>query len=276
MVGTDDDKKVYFSRGNLQYQASTNTWRFAEHQFDFVGKDNEKASATYDGWIDLLGWGTSGYNHGAVCYQPWSFSQDKADYKAYGDARKNLYDGEGDDKGMADWGYANPISNGGNQAKLWRTLTGKDDGEWYYLFYTRENHASLWAQAMIGQCDTRGLIILPDEWNWAENTQLSNLQSKWKSGKNSVPWKVKYTYSEWAVLEAAGAVFLPVVYRRSGPNVWDDSESHYIGYYWSSSWGSFDENAYHINFNNFVNGINANNNTRRDDGFGVRLVRNAN
>lgn len=27
-------KKVYFSHGNLQYQASTNTWRFAENQWD--------------------------------------------------------------------------------------------------------------------------------------------------------------------------------------------------------------------------------------------------
>ena len=25
-------KKVYFSKGNLQYQASTDTWRFAENQ----------------------------------------------------------------------------------------------------------------------------------------------------------------------------------------------------------------------------------------------------
>ena len=30
-------RKVYFSRGNLQYQASTNTWRFAENQWDYVG-----------------------------------------------------------------------------------------------------------------------------------------------------------------------------------------------------------------------------------------------
>lgn len=29
--------QVYFSQGNLQYQASTNTWRFAENQWDFVG-----------------------------------------------------------------------------------------------------------------------------------------------------------------------------------------------------------------------------------------------
>lgn len=26
------DKQVYFSKGDLQYQASTDTWRFAENQ----------------------------------------------------------------------------------------------------------------------------------------------------------------------------------------------------------------------------------------------------
>ena len=31
-------EKVVFSQGNLQYQASTNTWRFAEHQYDYIGK----------------------------------------------------------------------------------------------------------------------------------------------------------------------------------------------------------------------------------------------
>lgn len=30
-------QQVYFSQGNLQYQASTNTWRFAENQWDYVG-----------------------------------------------------------------------------------------------------------------------------------------------------------------------------------------------------------------------------------------------
>ncbi|MBR7035054.1 MAG: hypothetical protein IKI25_04755, partial [Bacteroidales bacterium] len=58
------DKKVYFSQGNLQYQASTGTWRFAEHQYDIIGDgdDNANISSTNSGWIDLFGWGTSGYN----------------------------------------------------------------------------------------------------------------------------------------------------------------------------------------------------------------------
>ena len=85
--------KVYFSKGNLQYRASTKTWRFAEHQWDFVGStevergqpggnvtgsSNHLISQSYDGWIDLFGWGTSGYHDTNDSYnrhyQPWSTS----------------------------------------------------------------------------------------------------------------------------------------------------------------------------------------------------------
>ena len=53
-ISIGEDKRIVFSKGNLQYQASTGIWRFAEKQYDIVGKDNEKISDTYDGWIDLF------------------------------------------------------------------------------------------------------------------------------------------------------------------------------------------------------------------------------
>ena len=121
---------VYFSQGNLQYQASTNTWQFAGHQWDYVGDANQNISQTNGGWIDLFGWGTSGYNHGANAYQPWSTSTEYSDYYAYGAYTNNLYN----QTGQADWGY-NAISNGGNAENSgWRTLTRQ---EWEYVFNTR-------------------------------------------------------------------------------------------------------------------------------------------
>jgi len=64
--------QVQFAQGNLQYQASSHIWRFAEHQYDIVGNatignvyengvksDNTAISSDYDGWIDLFGWGTA-------------------------------------------------------------------------------------------------------------------------------------------------------------------------------------------------------------------------
>lgn len=79
--------QVYFSPGNLQFNAvqgthkcadgktQQGTWRFAENQYDEIGGDNRNLSATYDGYIDLFGWGTSGYDNTtqdplAVNYQP--------------------------------------------------------------------------------------------------------------------------------------------------------------------------------------------------------------
>ncbi len=76
--------KVEFASGNLQYQALTKTFRFAERQWEFVGDgvnttevkwdsigdDGSKHQLTssnlllgrkYGGWIDLFGWGTSGF-----------------------------------------------------------------------------------------------------------------------------------------------------------------------------------------------------------------------
>ena len=41
------NKSVYFSKGNLQYNDSTNTWRFAEHQWDIAEGE----------WTDLFEWG---------------------------------------------------------------------------------------------------------------------------------------------------------------------------------------------------------------------------
>ena len=39
-------KKVYFSQGNLQYQAGTDTWCFATNQYDFFGSDNNDISSS--------------------------------------------------------------------------------------------------------------------------------------------------------------------------------------------------------------------------------------
>lgn len=58
-VGPNNSDKVYFSQGNLQYQASTNTWRFANNQYDYVGSANSNISSSNSGWIDLFGWATS-------------------------------------------------------------------------------------------------------------------------------------------------------------------------------------------------------------------------
>ena len=110
-------KKVYFAKGNLQYRASTNIWRFAENQWDTIGSANVNRSATYDGWIDLFCYGASGYNSAV----PYGFY----DNSIYGDYCQEDISGTN-----YDWGSFNPISNAGNKSGLWRTMTYE---EWNYL-----------------------------------------------------------------------------------------------------------------------------------------------
>jgi hypothetical protein len=126
------DKKVIFAPGNLQYQASTNTWRFAEHQYDYIGDANKNISTTYSGWIDLFGWGTGN--------NPTNTSTSYSDYSTF-----------------TDWG-TNIIN--GNVANTWRTLT---NAEWGYIFNTRTNASSLYGIATVN--GTKGLILLPDSWS---------------------------------------------------------------------------------------------------------------
>lgn len=240
-----ENTKVRFSPGNLQYQASTNTWRFAEHQWDFVGtqgfegnvygSDNHQISPTYDGWIDLFGWGTSGYDHGAVCYQPYSTSENQSDYYAYGSSSYNLFD----QTGKADWGY-NVISNGGNTENTWRTLT-KD--EWAYVLNYRTTASGIrYAKATVN--GVSGLILLPDGWRSDYfDLNSTNSDDSWFSS-NTI------TASTWdSIFEPHGAAFLPAAGNRHGTVV-QNGLSGYNGQYWTSSiYGS--DHVYSLYFCNF-------------------------
>jgi hypothetical protein len=267
-------QQVYFSQGNLQYQASTNTWRFAENQWDHVGGtnyfgtygnvyvngvkcDNSLMSSSYSGWIDLFGWGTSGYNHGAICYQPWSTSTTASDYYVYGENTYNLYD----QTGQADWGY-NIIINGGYMENYnWRTLT---QSEWDYVFNTRTTVSGI--RFVIGKVNNvKGVVLLPD--NWSESNYTFNKINGGTFSSNDI------SLTDWEnTFEVNGAVFLPTGGRRNGTTV-DGQGNASCCYYWSSS--RYNNNvAYHIYVTNgYFNVHNAQ--LSRYYGHSVRLVRNA-
>ena len=187
------DKQIYFSQGNLQYQASTGTWRFAENQWDYVGDatygtvyeneikcDNGNISETYEGWTDLFSWGASGYEE----IYPYKVAQ--------------YYKGENDIAGTNyDWGVYNAISNGGNQAGLWRTLT-KD--EWVYLINTRTDAASKKGFATVN--NVTGLVLLPDDWTLPADVTFT-------SGASGDYAQNTYSSDDWSKMEVNGAVFLP-------------------------------------------------------------------
>ena len=231
-------EKVLFSQGNLQY---VGTWQFAEHQWDcFI-------TSQYNDHRDLFGWGT-------------------------GDAPNKVSGYNGDYGTFTDWG-TNAITNGGNTENSgWRTLT-KD--EWVYLFYSRENAATLFGFGSVNGMN--GLIILPDNWTTPEGASftasttlgLTNLGSYYHNDKEDNYTHNTYTAEQWAVMESAGAVFLPAAAYRHGA----DSNIDYIdggGFYWSSTPFSAAK-AYYLNF--YYNDLDPQFNEMRYGGRPVRLVR---
>ena len=217
--------QILFSKGNLQYQASTSTLRFATNQYDMIGEDNINISDTYTGWIDLFGWGTG--NH------PSNASTVDEDYSTF-----------------TDWGV-NAISNGGNEANLWRTMTIQ---EWNYLIRNRTNAAKLKGQATVA--DVHGYVLLPDSWTLPAGLSFTPSPNNWTTND--------YTAEQWAQMEAAGAVFLPATGYRD-PEIKGVGER---GEYWSSNVVSA-LGAYYFAFNETTANVNGG---RIYFGHPVRLV----
>ena len=257
LFSISEDKQIYFSQGNLQYQASTSTWRFAEHQWDCVGNyakgtvyenekksDNALISETYEGWIDLFGWGTSGYNG----RNPYMTCTTETDYD----------NGENDIAGTNyDWGVYNKISNGGNQAGQWRTLT---NDEWSYLIDTRTDASSKKGVATVN--NVNGLVLLPDSWTLPADITFT-------SGENGDYAQNTYSADDWTKMEANGAVFLPAAGDRS----WDGGVYRVgdEGSYWSSTVVNF--NNTHARYMGFLDeAAHAYYYSKFCNGFSVRLV----
>lgn len=279
----ENGDQVYFSQGNLQYQASTNTWRFAENQYDYVGGSNNGSdygnvyengvkcsnnniSATYNGWIDMFGWGTSGWNNGNLYYRPYDSERVFNPEMGYGygptDGIHCTFDLSGD-YANADWGVYNAISNGGNMPNQWRTLT---QPELKYVFDDRTTASNIrYAKAVVNEI--AGVVLLPDGWN-ASIYSLNNPNvSEAPFAGNEI------SASDWEKMETNGAVFFPVNGQRVGTSYHLDYPG---GIYWSSSAIPYaGQQPYNLSFQpNYVSAQSAG--ISKDVGISVRLVQDAN
>ncbi len=261
---------VYFSQGNLQFTTlgthktadgtAQGTWRFAENQWDAIGYVNMGISDSCDTWIDLFGWGTSGWESEANAYQPWSRSEKSSDYYPGGSSSNDLTGTYAN----ADWGVYNAISNGGNEPNKWRTLT---NAEWEYLF--QNNKWTLGYIKTTEEDSSLCFMLIPETFTAPEGITVTVLSTTTTSTsmKVSVPSTNKYTTEQFASLEKTGVVALPCGGSRYGTSVTNVGS---LGYYWSSSaYGS--NYAYVFRFSSTrVNSINYN---YRRDGRSVRLAR---
>ena len=237
-----EGKTVTFSPGNLQYTQSTNTWSFAENQWDYIGTDNVTGGSVSSDSI------RGDFKSGTALAD----KIDLFDLSTFTDW-ENGYSGS-----FVDWG-TNKI--GSDAPNTWRKLS-YDEGE--YLLKNRPNASSLKGVAQVN--GVNGLILLPD--NWVCPSDIT-----FKSGFHSnhgVDYYAAYqtfTAEQWSKLESAGAVFLPAAGFRDGSTV---SNVQSNGYYWSAIGDDSDGAGYGIYFYSYEAGMSYN---PRFHGQSVRLVK---
>ena len=249
-------KRVRFSQGNLQYSntgthlvdggtMARGTWRFAENQWDTLGHDNDNADSLYTGWIDLFGWGTSGYNG------KYPYMKD-TDPSHYGNGIYSISETN------YDWGVYNAISNGGDEPGLWRTLT---IDEWRYVLDERPDALQKFSYAVIDGIG--GVVLLPDYW-----VQPQGVTFIPRNGSSNI-----YNNDQWTLLEKNGAVFLPANGFCTG-NPIHTCQVNIMGDYWTSSRNVVSDplsnNACEVNFSHHL--INYMMISARFNGCNVRLV----
>ena len=177
-----EDKRVFFSSGNLQYRPLDGAWRIAPQQyhicfslFDEVG-ENFADWMGEDKWTDL------------ICAGMWR----------EGGSPNMINDGETD--------YTLPLDENGEinascaYGAQWMVLSSD---EWSYLMEKRPDAEHKCGGAVVD--GIVGWVILPDDWVAPEGlTFVSDFEV---DEDEDIP--NQYTTNEWAAMEAAGAVFLP-------------------------------------------------------------------
>ena len=228
--------KAVFAPGNLQYRANPSTWRFAEHQWDYVGgvekkyqsgtyvypqygnvyeggvqSDNNQISTSYDGWIDLFGAGTGN--------NPTLMSDSDNDYN-YTEAK--------------DWGN-NPISYGSTTyaSGYWKT---PNMYVYEYLINTRKlSNVTIsgdataevygWGAATVN--GVPGMIFFPDDWDGTACKTFNYPEKNGTNWTNCAFTTNQFTADEWNnTLGDKGCMFIPYAGKRL-------TSSGYAPYYYN-------------------------------------------
>ena len=227
-------KRVYFSKGNLQYDGTN--WKFAASQWEVLGANGTGATGTATNYpMDFFTWG----NIDSPTYNGTTY-----------------YTGNADLSGITDWGS--------RMGSGWYTLS-KD--EWLYLFGMEENNTDKSGHARYRKYfratvnGVKGIVLLPDDLSG-----ISDIPAESNRGTASNFAKT-YTTDAWSAMESAGCVFLPTAgFRKT-----DASVSHvgWSGFYWEST--AYDASkAYTVGFDNTF--VDPAGNFDRTFGFSVRLV----
>ena len=237
---SNDGGQVFFSKGNLQAvfasAGSSCTWQFATNQWDYIGSAaantsiNDSGSVSVAGTVDLFGWvGTSSDNN---------------NYGIWNNTTANDYGNTKNESLKNDWGH-NAITNGGNTADMWRTLTRE---EWGYMLSTRSgatvkgSNNVRFAKATIRTDATgvKGLLLFPD------GVTFDASEASWGVLDDGyVNYTTTCTAAQWTALEAKGCVFLPAAGNRTGTTV---SDAGNAGAYWTATGSDSNAYSYRVSF----------------------------
>ena len=230
-------KKVYFSKGNLQYDGTN--WKFAASQWEVLGANGTGANGTATNYpMDLFTWG----NIDSPTYNGNTYYTENADLS-----------------GITDWGS--------RMGSGWYTLS-KD--EWLYLFGMESNNTDKSGHARYRKYfratvnGVTGIVVLPDNLSG-----ISDIPAESSRGTASNFDGKTYTTDAWSAMESAGCVFLPIAGLRGvngGANVINVGIR---GCYWSST-NNNDNHAYYVNFN--TSEVSPQTVSNRVYGLSVRLV----
>lgn len=246
--------RVFFAQGNLQYRqggthavacppyVAPGTWRFAENQWDILGQSNITNWSDSSEWKDYFSFGTSGVTELA---DPMRY---RLEFNYPNTTDGNIYD----------WGLYNAISNGGNVAGQWRTLSGE---EWEYVIGSsgygrvvnggRGNGNSYQSLTINGRF---GVLIYHDSF-----TQQSS-----------------YTIDSELTDVPEGCVFLPYAGRRRVDDVTKELLVVNVGRY-AQYWSSAQRDARHAyKLYAYPEGTVVITTDVKHLGFSVRLVQNVN
>ena len=194
-------KKVAFAPGNLMYIPVTDTWLFAENQYDYIGTRN-LVNKVFSDTIDLFAWSTD--------------TDPSTSLGITLEENNNLFTSN-----FVDWGTA--IGDG----KTWRTLTSK---EWEYLRTSRKGAKQLIGIGAVN--GVNGLILLPDNWVAPERVTFRSGYSSEEYSYTAFTEYQSFTSEQWLQLQQAGAVFLPCAGFRMGTSL---AYMQLGGLYWTAS-----------------------------------------
>lgn len=275
------EKKVVFAPGNLQavlgdamigtvnsnghYFWGAKSWQFAPNQYTVIGNtaENRLENPAENQVIDLFSWigKSKGYTDDRR-FGIYVFASGSGTTGGTGNTME--------EEKLADWGE-NEI--GAYQANTWRTLAGAD---WDYVLASADRSKTRFTKIVLTLTSeplttVNGLIIFPDQYTHPLSDEFANIN------RTGVTFAAggSISLADWALLEAAGCVFLPSAGMRTYSNgrVISDNEK---AVYWTTT-ASSSSASQAMALYGTDNGLQTSGYSRaRYYGAAVRLVRDVN